>query len=109
MPEQWVAPAPNRPAIDSETAGTVGLYLELNLTKTVTPISVAPLQTESNESGVLLDIVIQIPGELQGKDNYDVYRCHDGEINTLTTQPNVNGEFITVNSAKTTHYSPCKS
>lgn len=92
---------PDQAAIEGKTDGTVGLYLELNLTKTVTPISGAPSTTNLTQSGVLLDIVIQIPGELQGKENYVVYRCHEGEINTLTTEPSKNGEYITVNSDKT--------
>ncbi|MEA4921422.1 MAG: S-layer homology domain-containing protein [Clostridiaceae bacterium] len=87
-------------AIDSEAGGTVGIYLELNLTKTVTPISGEPYSTNINQTNVLLEIFIQIPGELQGKDNYIVYRCHDGKISTLTTTQN-NGEFITVNADKT--------
>ncbi|PKM73128.1 MAG: hypothetical protein CVU91_06060 [Firmicutes bacterium HGW-Firmicutes-16] len=88
-------------AIDATAGGTVGLYLELNLTKTVTPVSGSPSTTNIKQSNVLLDIVVQIPGGLQGKDNYVVFRRHNGEIQTLTTAQNGSGEYITVNADKT--------
>lgn len=88
-------------AINAAASDTVGLYLELNLSKTVTPVVGSPSTTAVTESGVLLKIVVQIPGELQGKDNYVVYRRHNDEVHTLTTTPNSDGEHITVNADKT--------
>jgi len=88
-------------AIDAATDDALGLYLKLNLTKTVTPTSGNPSITVVTESGVLLDIAVQIPGELQGKDNYVVLRRHNGETQTLTKAPNSDGECITVNADKT--------
>lgn len=88
-------------AIEATASETVGLYLELNLTRTVIPASGAPSTTAVTESSVLLEIVVQIPGELQGKDSYVVYRRHNGEVQTLTATPNGNGEYIRVNADKT--------
>ena len=88
-------------AIDAAADDTVGLYLELSLTKTVTPVAGAPSTTAVTESGVLLEIVVQIPGGLQGKGNYVVYRRHNGAVQTLTTTLNSSGEYITVNAGRT--------
>ncbi|MDO4539748.1 MAG: S-layer homology domain-containing protein [Syntrophomonadaceae bacterium] len=91
-------------AIESKASGTVGLLLEVTLTKTVikpdgTTDSAA--SGDLKESPVLLQIVIQLPGELQRKDAYTVYRVHEGVTEALTSSPSENGEYIGVNAEKT--------
>ncbi len=81
----------------AEKAGSVDLFLDFTLTKTVdgTPSTL-------NSSPVLLAAVITLPAELQGKDSYTVYRYHGTEVQTLTTTANTDGEKIEVSKDKTT-------
>ncbi len=78
-------------------AGSVDLFLDFTLTKTVdgTPSTL-------DTSPVLLTAVITLPAELQGKDSYTVYRYHGVEVQTLTTTANTDGEKIEVSMDKTT-------
>lgn len=77
-------------------AGSVDLFLDFTLTKTVdgTPSTL-------DTSPVLLTAVITLPAELQGKDSYTVYRYHGAEVQTLTTTANTEGEKIEVSTDKT--------
>jgi len=79
---------------------SLGLFLEMNLNKSVTSGG-SPVVTPLTASNTLLEIVVPLPAELQGKDNYIVYRCHGSEVQTLTTIPNTNGEYMMVNAGKT--------
>jgi hypothetical protein len=78
-------------------AGSVDLFLEFTLTKTVDGTS-----STLNSSPVLLAAVITLPAELQGKDSYTVYRYHGAEVQILTTTANTDGEKIEVGKDKTT-------
>lgn len=82
----------------------VGIRLELKVSKTVTETdgsSETTTVTPVDNTGVLLETIIRLPAELQGKDSYTVYRLHRTDVHTLTAQKNENGEFIEVNSDKT--------
>lgn len=81
-------------------SGEVGLYLDMKLNKSVTTGS-GTVDTPLNASNTLLEIVVPLPSELQDKNNYVVYRCHGGAVQTLTAVPNGDGEYITVNAGKT--------
>ena len=78
---------------------TVGLYLDLNITKTVIPKDGTPTSSTVAEVGSLIETLIPLPAEMQGKDSYVVYRAHDGVAEAL---PNGGtGERYEVNADKT--------
>jgi len=84
------------------TAGsekTIGLFLDLTMSKTVTSLSSGTTVTSS--AITLLDNVltldIPLPAELQGKSGYVIYRYHDGVVNTIT-QTNNDGEYFELSS-----------
>ena len=79
----------------------VGLRLELKVSKTVTEFSGSSETTPVTDTDVLLETIIRLPAELQGKDSYTVYRLHGTDVHALTAEKNANGEFIEVNSDKT--------
>ncbi len=95
--------------IAKKAMGTVALYLDLNLEKTVTSELGVSTTTKIPVSNVLLESVIQLPGELQGKYSYTVYRIHNSVLNTLTTTPNKDGEYIKVNTKGTALTVYCKN
>lgn len=64
------------------------------------------------QANVLLEILLPLPAELQGKAGYAVYRVHDGQAQELTMTPSAGlGEYFTVSSDKTslTMYVKCFS
>lgn len=79
----------------------VGLRLELDVHKTVTPRNAAPTVTRIENTDVLLETIIRLPAALQGKDSYTVYRLHGTDVHALTALKNANGEFIEVSLDKT--------
>lgn len=80
----------------------VGLRLELEVRKTVTPLNGTPTSTVVEDTDILLETIIRLPAALQGKDSYTVYRLHREDVQKLTAAKNDNGEFIEVSSDKTT-------
>ena len=77
---------------------TVGLYLDLTLTKAVTRNDIET-NTNISEIGTLIATLVSLPTEMQGKAGYAVYRVHDGKTESL---PKDNGdEYYTVNDDKT--------
>lgn len=95
------AVSPPEQQLEAAAGGQVGLYLEVELTKTVTKAGEGPVVTTLPQAPRLLELVVSLPGELQGKDGYTVYRLHDGQVQTLTTRANGEGEYISVNPEKT--------
>ena len=82
---------------------TLGLVMDYTLKKEVFDED-GTKQGESQpitESNVLLEILLPLPAELQGKASYTIYRVHDGEVQELTTTPNALEEYFTVSSDKT--------
>ena len=93
-------------AIENVAQGEVDLLIDVDVTKTVKDaegrqLSSAPV----NETDVLLTALIQLPGNLQGRTGYTVYREHGAAPNTtidiLSSTPNADGEYIVVNPEKT--------
>jgi len=80
----------------------VGLRLELEVRKTVTPLNGIPTSTVVEDTDILLETIIRLPAALQGKGSYTVYRLHREDVQKLTAAKNDNGEFIEVSSDKTT-------
>lgn len=79
----------------------VGVRLELDVHKTVTPNGGNSTVTRIENTDVLLETIIRLPAELQGKDSYTVYRLHGTDVHMLTAEKNANGEFIEVSGDKT--------
>lgn len=79
----------------------VGLRLELKVSKTVTETGGSSETTPVTDTDVLLETIIRLPAELQGKDSYTVYRLHGTDVHMLTAEKNANGEFIEVSGDKT--------
>ena len=78
---------------------TVALYLDLTLTKTVTHSDGTGTNAEIPEIGTLIETIIPLPAEMQGRASYTVYRVHNGVAEPL---PQDNGsEYYTVSSDKT--------
>ena len=80
---------------------SLGLRLELEVSKIVKPSGEASEITEINDTGMLLETLVHLPEALQGKGGYTVYRLHDGAVETLTTTPNEKGEYIEISADKT--------
>lgn len=81
----------------------IQMYLELNIQKTIIPpngLAEAEIKGIPN-SNVLLEMVIPLPRELQGKQEYSIVRMHDNTPDTITETPNGDGEFFEVNAEKT--------
>ena len=93
-----------------DDAVTVGLVMDYKLIKSVTGNN-QTTTTNITQSNVLLEVLLPLPTELQGKAGYSVYRVHDNEVQELTTTPNALGEYVTVSSDKTglTLYVKCFS
>ena len=79
----------------------VGIRLVLDVHKTVTPQNGPTTVTQIENTDVLLETIIRLPAELQGKDSYTVYRLHGTNVHALTALPNANGEYIEVSLDKT--------
>lgn len=79
----------------------VGIRLELEVSKTVTETDGSSETTTVTDTDVLLETIIRLPAELQGKDSYTVYRLHGPDVHTLTALKNADGEYIEVSPDKT--------
>lgn len=96
-------------------AVTIGLVMGYKLEKTVTPTNGVPgAPTPILQSSVLLEVLLPLPAELQGKESYSIYRVHDNEVQELKhgeANKNALGEYFTVSSGKTglTLYVKCFS
>lgn len=73
---------------------TVGLTLDMTITKRVEDGT----GVEITDTGTLLETVVQLPADMQGKRSYTVYRLHGEVVDELTTTPNSNGEYIEVSA-----------
>ena len=84
-------------------AENIGIYLDIDYLKTVTDTLVGTPTEESLTTATnLLQIEIPLDGGLQGKSAYQVHRIHGGDVQTLTTSANEDGEYIEINDDKTT-------
>lgn len=79
----------------------VGVRLELDVHKTVTPNGGNSTVTRIENTDVLLETIIRLPAALQGKDSYTVYRLHGAAVQELTAKRNTDGEYIEVSPDKT--------
>ena len=98
--------------IEKIGGSNLALVMDYTLIKTVINADGTPGgSTPIPQANVLLEVRLPLPAELQGKQNYTVYRVYEGAAQALTTSPNALGEYFTVNSDKTvmTLYVKCFS
>lgn len=74
---------------------TVGLTLDMTITKRMED---GTDDEKITDTGTLLETVVQLPADMQGKRSYTVYRLHGEVVDELTTTPNSNGEYIEVSA-----------
>ena len=85
------------------SAGTEDvLVMDYRLEKTVFEPGEEPVTTNITQSNVLLEVILPLPGQLQGKYAYRVYRVHEDQAQQLTQTPNELGEYFTVDGEGTT-------
>lgn len=88
--------------IEKIGGSNLALVMDYTLEKTVTNVDG---KTEKpvliTQANVLLEVRLPLPGELQGKQSYTVYRVHKEKAEALTTSPNALGEYFEVSSDKT--------
>ena len=87
--------------IEKIGGSNLALVMDYTLEKTVTEVSGTTKTTPITQANVLLEVRLPLPGELQGKQNYTVYRVHEEKAEALTTSPNALGEYFEVSSDKT--------
>ncbi len=82
---------------------TLGLVLDLTITKTVTKADkiATPTTEEIKEVSNLIKTLIFLPAELQGKGSYTVYRKHGNEVTALSSNGGINDERYEVSPDKT--------
>ncbi len=73
---------------------TVGIFIDLSVVKTVTPLGGASSVTPLTELNQLIEVLIPLDETLQNKSNYVVYRYHGDSVDSITTTANGNGEKI---------------
>lgn len=86
-----------------ENGYAVASYFDLTLKKSVTTSGFTTSDTIS-ETDNLLGFYLNVPTTYRGKDNYVIYRYHDGEVDVITTKKNSNSEQIVVNDDASTIY-----
>ncbi|MBN2897308.1 MAG: S-layer homology domain-containing protein [Clostridia bacterium] len=85
----------------------IGMIMEMSITKLVKTFSNQVVSDEIiNDVKTNLVIIIPLEKDMQGKENYRIVRAHDygsGIVTEfITTKPNNNMEYITVNAAADT-------
>ncbi|MGE4214171.1 MAG: InlB B-repeat-containing protein [Anaerotignaceae bacterium] len=84
---------------EATTSGKlIGLIFDIDLNKMEDGVE----DTSYNETSNLLEIMIPLPEQLQGKESYAIYRYHEGAVDKITEDINAYGEYIEVDSGKTT-------
>lgn len=78
------------------------LIMDYQLKKTVFEPDKEPETTKIAQSNVLLEVILPLPGQLQGKYAYRVYRMHEDQAQQLAQTPNELGEYFTVDAGGTT-------
>lgn len=83
-----------------------GVMMDVDLTQTITTGATGTTTNikdlaDIENSPKTVAVIIHLPGELQGKNGYAIYRYHDGNVDVLTKTPNANGEYIEISSDRT--------
>ncbi len=99
-----VLTAINQMSSNAQASGeTIGIFLDMNIERYQRALDTAPWSYTGkiDKTSGLIQIVIPIPGSLQGKSNYIVYRYHNNVVNQITSVPNIDLEYLTWNAEKT--------
>lgn len=81
---------------------TVGLLIDFSLDKVITPLVGAPFSWQQTETVSNIGLHIFLPAQLQGKNDYTIYRYHNG-VEELTGTPNERGEsFLGIHETEMT-------
>ena len=75
----------------------VGIFIDFSLVKTVTPTSggiSTPTALTLTQLQDLIEVLIPLDTELQNKNGYVVYRYHGSSVDTISINPNHDGEKI---------------
>lgn len=78
---------------------TIGLYLDMNINKYIRNDEAADWNDDGKitETGSLIRIIVPIPENIQGKDDYKIYRYHDNTVHVISTVANAYGEYLVIN------------
>ncbi len=82
----------------AEKSDKIGFYVDIAVTQTVNSTETDVTDTAPG----LVKVTLNIPADIQNKSSYQVYRVHDGVVDTITTSPNANGEKVVIGADKTT-------
>lgn len=74
----------------------IGSFIDIIITKIITDLDGKQTKTGLIELPKLLTFYFDIEPEAQGKESYVVYRYHQDYIDTITTTPNEDGEYIEI-------------
>lgn len=69
-------------------------FFEIKIIKTITDFENNKTETLLKELPSIIKVTIDLPVELQGKNNYKLFRNHNDVIDTITSEPNQFGEYI---------------
>lgn len=82
--------------VASKDGMKIGNFIDIVITKIITDMDGKQTKTGLIELPKLLTFYFDIDSTMQGKQSYVVYRYHQAYIDTLTTTPNEDGEYIEV-------------
>ncbi|WP_438433683.1 InlB B-repeat-containing protein [Gorillibacterium sp. sgz500922] len=80
---------------------TIGLYLDMNIEKFYRMTEAAKWNSQGliRQTNGLIQVIVPIPSDLQGKSGYTIYRYHDNAVNVIGTVPNADGEYLTLDQS----------
>ena len=79
----------------------LALLMDYALSKRVEEPDQPATEISLKESSVLLEVVLFLPRDLQGKYSYSVYRVHEGEAQRIEGGPGAGEEYLTVSGDRT--------
>lgn len=82
--------------VASKDGMKIGNFIDIVVTKIITDMDGKQTKTGLIELPKLLTFYFDIDSTMQGKQSYVVYRYHQDYIDTLTTTPNEDGEYIEI-------------
>ena len=80
---------------------TIGLYLDMIIEKYYRVNEAVNWNSEGliGQTKGLIQVIIPIPAEVQGKSGYVVYRYHGNAVNEINTTPNADGEYLVLDQS----------
>ena len=86
------------------SGATIGLYLDMlvNRYQRTNELHSWDFVDNLTRTKGLIQVIIPIPADLQGKVSYVVYRYHANTVNTIKTAPNMDGEYLSLDTSNWT-------